>query len=334
MKKFIKKVLVFALIIVFLLAAIVVFDYEVIGPQYKYSYIASVVDKINRLNTINDSKIILVGNSNVAFGIDSKLIEESFDMPVANMGLHGGLGNAFHEELAKHNINKGDIVIICHSDFSDSDTIKDKELALVAYDKNKTVFPIFRRKDYADLLTAYPTYLRKSYQLWITHRGNQKPTSSYSREAFNEYGDVVYKPENGQVDEDYFKTMHSPVPQISEICIDRINEFNEYCNKKGAFLVVAGYPIERGEYSEFSEAQYNEFQQELNSLLDCPVISDYTDYFYPYDYFYDTALHLNEKGRQVRTRQLVLDLTSWMGNKDIQNANRECSKKVTLSIST
>ena len=40
-----------------------------------------------------------------------------------------------------------------------------------------------------------------------------------------------------------------------------------------------------------------------------------TDYFYPYDYFYNGPLHLNETGRQARTEQLIDDLEKWLKEK-------------------
>lgn len=45
----------------------------------------------------------------MAFGFQSEQIEEAFGLPVVNLGLHGGLGNAFHEEMAKINVCEGDI---------------------------------------------------------------------------------------------------------------------------------------------------------------------------------------------------------------------------------
>ena len=70
-----------------------------IMPQYDTSYNAALHDKIDRIEMIEEPKIVLIGNSNVAFGFDSEMIEEAFGMPVVNMGLHGALGNAFHEEM-------------------------------------------------------------------------------------------------------------------------------------------------------------------------------------------------------------------------------------------
>lgn len=102
-----KKILKFGLSVMVLLSAMASFDYFIIGRQYNDNYDAALVDKVDRLKSITEPKIILVGDSNVAFGINSKKIEEELGMPVVNLGLHGALGNAFHEQIAKLNIGGG-----------------------------------------------------------------------------------------------------------------------------------------------------------------------------------------------------------------------------------
>lgn len=87
---------------IILCAIITVFIYKII-PAYEQSYSASLADKVDRLESLNEPKIVLIGNSNLAFGIDSEKIEQEMKMPVVNMGLHGAIGNAFHEEMAKVN---------------------------------------------------------------------------------------------------------------------------------------------------------------------------------------------------------------------------------------
>ena len=313
MKRFMMKVVILIAFTCIIMLGIVSFDRYIIGGQYKLGYQASLVDKIERLESINESKIILVGNSNLSFGIYSDQIEEDIGMPVVNLGLHGGLGNAYHEEIAKLNINEGDIVIVCHSNYEDEDVILDPELAWVTYDYNEKVWPIIRKKDYLTMLKAYPAYLRDSYFLWITRRGNLEPGNVYSRSAFNQYGDVIAKDDSEQMNTDeLFKGNKISVPSINDICINRLNNLNQYCKDRGATLLIAGYPIAYGEYSEYSEKDFNTFQSELASRLDCDVISDYSDYFFPYDYFYNTNMHLNEKGANARTKQLIEDIKNWL----------------------
>ena len=110
----------------------------------------------------------------------------------------------------------------------------------------------------------------------------------------------------------FFKDTDIKVPQIGDTCINRLNEYNKYITEHGATMLVAGYPIAYGEYSSFYKSDFEKFERELRERLDCTIISDYTDYFYPYDYFYDTTLHLTEKGAEVRTEQLIVDIQKWM----------------------
>lgn len=314
MKKFLLKLLAFVLITVTLSSAIAVGHYFIVGSQYSLNYQAIIKAKLNRLNSIDDPKIILVGHSALAFGMDSQKVEEAMGMLVVNLGMHGGLGNAFHEEMAKQNINEGDIVVICHSTFSDGDKISDPALAWITYDCNIELLSLIRPKDYVDMLKYYPDYLKSSTRLWLKKEGNKDSFNSYSLNAFNKWGDVVYKPEKNQMDTDAFFAAHPiEIPSINNVCINRLNELNDYVTSKGATMVVAGYPIAYGKYAQFTEEDFRNFQKRLDSVLDCAIISDYTDYFFPYEYFYDTYLHLNEEGTAARTNQLISDLKKHLG---------------------
>lgn len=316
MKRFVKKLILLAAILIFIAAGIFFGGMLIVGPQYTYNYQASLIDKVARLKSINEPKIILVGNSNLAFGMDSEKLQKEIGMPVVNLGLHGDMGNAYHEEIAKQNINKGDIVIVCHSSYSDEDYMKHPKLVWVTNEYNFSLYSILRVKDIIPYIQGYPQYMKKAIKLWNTGTGNKKKTTScYSRLAFNEYGDVVVKPEKNQMNVNkFFKSNHVRVPKINDICVNRLNRLNKYCNKRGATLLVAGYPIAYGEYSETTKEDFAEFKKELSEALDCEVISDFTDYFFPYDYFYNTKLHLTKEGAEARTDQLIADLKRWFEN--------------------
>lgn len=309
MKSFYKKLVAFGLFFIASSILIVVFDYAVIGNQYTQNYQASLIDKVNRLYSIDEPKIMLVGNSNVCFGMDSELIQKEFHMPVVDLGLHGGLGNAFHENIAKLNIQKGDIVIICHSDYGDDDSISDPDLALMTLEWNTDLWNILREKDYLTVLKAYPSYLFNAIRLWITNQGNKPLDSCYTRGAFNEYGDVVYdRPTN-----EYTITEEDvKVPEISDQCVNRLNALHQYISERGATMLIAGYPIADGEYTP-AKTEYEVFQKQLEEKLDATIISNFTDYFLPYSYFYNTHLHLTNEGASMRTEQLIRELHSYLG---------------------
>lgn len=306
MKRFLKRIAAFLL--VFIIGPLIFFGFNcfVVGNQYDTNYMGSVQDKIARLNSLPSPKVILVGNSNVAFGFESKLIEEALGMPVVNLGLHGGVGNAFLEEMAKVNIGEGDLVIHCPTNFADEDAIGDATLVWSALEYNWELWKIPRLKDWGKLIPGYPEYAMYAIKRW-TGRSQGTESAAYTRSVLNEYGDVYLRPDTEQFQ---FVDPVEPRP-IDDTFIRRTNAFHRYTQKKGAQLLIAGYPIGYGELTAPTE-DFIAFQQTLESRLDCPVISDYTDYFIPYELYYDTAFHLSEEGARIRTMQLIEDIQTWM----------------------
>ena len=186
-----KKRVVFFTKCLIMLALIAVFCFVIVMPQYLLNYQASLIDKNERLCSIDGAKIVLVGNSNWAFGVDSQKLEEAMGMPVVNMGMHGGIGNPFNEQAAVQNIHEGDIVIISYSNFADGDMIKNPELAWITIENHPALWKYIRLKDWPDMIKAYPTYLKDCLDLWSQGIGNMDSGTEYSRLQFNENGDDI-----------------------------------------------------------------------------------------------------------------------------------------------
>lgn len=290
-----------------MLIIIGIFCFQVVMPQYLGGYNAALLDKLSRLKNVEGPKIVLLGNSNVAFGFQSETIEKELGMPVVNMGLHGGLGNAFHEKLAKINVCEGDIYIICHSDFGGDGTVLNKPLAWNAIENHFELWQCLSFKDIGAMMKEYSIYLKKCLDLWVNDSGNQMEEGIYSRQSFNLYGDIAVKREGSIFS---FKSSVEP-PIINDITINRINELYVWLDNKGATLLVAGYPIGKGELTA-PEDEFVAAQEKLKKKLSCPFISDYRDYMYDYDLFYNTEYHLNDEGAALRTQQLIADLKNWM----------------------
>lgn len=315
-----KKTVCFLLKAALVFCLVVGFIFGVVTPQYTYNYNASLIDKAARLKAIDGPKIVLIGDSNVAFGFHSAEIEEYFGKPVVNMGLHGALGNAFLEEMAKLNVTEGDVYIVCHSDFNDNDEIvrEDPTLAWLTIENHFGLWKLIRPKDFTTMAGSFTSYLRKAIDLWLTGEGNQDTGDEYSRSAFNEYGDNAYpRPyiEHNEFFPHPVDFTQQTVPEIGEATVNRLNELNRYLKSKGATLLIAAYPIAYGEYTPLM-SDYQAFEDELIERLECPVISSYSDYMYDYDYFYDTVYHLVDDGVEMRTQQLISDLEWYYEVKD------------------
>ena len=151
-------------------AAYLAIFFGVVAPQYINGYNASIIDKISRLESIDEPKIVLVGNSNVAFGIRSDLIEDALGMPVVNLGLHAGLGNSFHDSMTQFNVRPGDIVVFLPYTFDDSSF--NPVLAWTTIENHFDLWKVVPQKYYWDMLKAFPTYEKRALELYLDGTGN------------------------------------------------------------------------------------------------------------------------------------------------------------------
>ncbi len=304
MKRFIQKIVLGLILLGIVLALITVFDMKAVGCQYEDGYEASILDKLARLESLDEPKIILVGNSNLAFGIDSTMIEEELGMPVVNLGLQGGLGNRFHEQMLQGHVQSGDIVIVCHTEYDDDGKILNGDTAWKTLEWHSELWKLIAKKDIPKLLLNFPSYVLGSVLKWITGTSMEAYDSVYKREAFNENGDVAIRTETERYR--FGEEVQLP-PSLSETCADRLNELNAYVEAQGATMYVAAYPV--GYESVLPDrAIFDNFEHSLRTALDCDVISHWTDYFMPQEYFYDTAYHLTLEGAKYRTALLIEDI--------------------------
>lgn len=306
MKKFISKVLLLFTGIIAISLLILWIVFFIMPPQFSFLYNASFTDKVERLKSINESKIILVGDSNVAFGFNSEMIEKEFNMPVVNLGLHGGLPNEILENMAKINIQNGDIVIVSHSIYVDNQ-ITDYTLLWTTMESNLKHFDIVDKKHYYGLVKALPQFVSKKIRRFIKGQGKLIDEKGYSVTSFNEYGDFVFPRKESRFTFDEYSIN---IPYIGDETIKRLNELNDFCKEKGATLLISSYPIADGEYTP-DKKYYEEFQKKMKDNLKCRIISDYKDYLFDYKYFYDTKLHLTDEGAILRTKQLIKDIKNW-----------------------
>lgn len=292
------------MIIVFIFVVALCFN---MMPQYLGNYNASILDKVARLKELDGSRIVLLGDSNLAFGIDSAMIEEKLGMPVVNMGLHGGCGNAFYEDLAKINVHEGDIYVLCHTNYIDEGIVSPVVLWTVI-ENHFELWKMLSPEDIPVMVKSYPAYLKHCIGYWENENGNLLNDSLYIRSSFNEYGDIAVERHELTYE---FSEGNKYCPEIDNATAKRINGLNRYLEERGATLVIAGYPIAKGDFTA-DEEEIAQFQNQLQEKLDCEVISDFRDYMIDYALFFDAAWHLNTEGAEVRTEQLISDLKVYM----------------------
>ena len=98
-------------IVLFIVLAFLVVTIYKYKPVFGVTYQAAIVKKYDVLREVESPKVILCGDSSLAFGADSDLMTELLGQPVVNMGLHAGMGY-FQVNLVKDEIRPGDTVVL------------------------------------------------------------------------------------------------------------------------------------------------------------------------------------------------------------------------------
>jgi hypothetical protein len=281
-------------------------------PLPEYSYNFSIIDKHRLLANTNSPKIVLAGGSNLAFGIDSAAIHDSFHVPVVNMGVHAGFGLGRILDNISPFLQAGDILLIIPEyEHFISMWNGDSEAYLLIFDFRQ--FRLSWSLNYGlpnGLSRYFSEHSRSLPDIISSYKKNNNPQEpnpeAYSRYGFNEYGDYIKHlgMENKNID-------HDIAPIIDGV-------YNKSYSKNFFYIIDAfdrrgitvalSYPcLEEQSFNNYS-ALIHKLDALFRTKENLRVISTPESYCFPLDHFFDTKYHLNEQGRNKRTSYLIRDL--------------------------
>lgn len=314
MKNYIKSLIIF--VAVLLPFVIMIIFTAAVPAQYSKTFLGELTDKYKRLGSIEGPKIVVVGGSSVAFGLDSELLSEHIGMPVVNFGLYASLGTKIMLDLSEDYIGEGDIIVLAPE--LDSQTLSlyfNAESTWQALDSNLSMLKSIDKEDYSDLAGGWFRYVSSKGKLWFDG-AHLNPEGVYNRSSFNEHGDIVFpRPHNAM------KLGYDPNKQIvlepsifSVEFIDYLNRYIAEARERGADVFFTFPPMNRTALApNVTDESILEFYRFICESIDCEVISNINDYIIEENYFFDSNLHLNDSGVTLRTATLIGDLYRTIG---------------------
>lgn len=274
--------------------------FQLLSPyaRNKSSYVAASLDKELSLATVKSPRLVFVGGSNLALGVDCAKISDELNCRIVNMGLHAGLGLNFILNESIMNIRPGDIVILSIEHFLGTGNIK---LMAQLVDVNPATMSIMELSLLDRIrLTVSQLQLCVSSTFYKLIKRDIDPI--YNRYAFNSYGDLTahygqLKPSSigGNVrflDTDY------------KDGISKINAFIESARAKGA-IVYFTFPAFPTTAYQANFLALEKLSAEYKHNLKCPILGDIRTCVMPDQYFYDTVYHLDSTGIQKRTTRII-----------------------------
>ena len=288
-------------------------------PQvYSESFVGVLDDKVERLESIEGEKVVVVGGSSVAFGLDSALMEEELGKPVVNFGLYAAIGSVAMMELSKGSIGRGDIVILAPEiDPQALSAYFNSEMILKAIDEDPSLILRFSSDYIMKLLGGlWPHAVDK---LTASAGEYTSPKGIYSKDSFDP---VYFDIKSGLRKENVMPLYYDPNTPItlSPDIVDSeyiriVNDYVSYCRLRGAEVYFSYSPMLKDAIVDTTEEDIYEFESYLSEALDCEIISFAETYIMDAGYFYDTNFHLNDVGVEYRTLSLIEDLTGFVYDK-------------------
>jgi len=266
-------------------------------------------DKLDLLRNSHSPRIIFVGGSNLAYGLDSKMIASQFNLPTVNMGLHAGLGLKFILDVITPYVEKNDIVVIVpeYSHFFGGRMYGDIELLFVL----AHVYPEgIRYVDLAQgmsLLDKIPFFVFSDARLSLWNclffknngYGPEKDISSYDRRAFNRDGDLTGRLK-GKLDFQPYKKYDGGLnPDI----ITLMDRFHRKMQDRGVKVYFLFQAVQKATYE--AQSDNIDLARENMKHLKLKALNTPEECVFGDNFFFDSPYHLNDKGIELRTRQII-----------------------------
>lgn len=291
-------------------------------PVYEETFLGELAPKFERLCEIDEPKLILVGGSSVAFGIDSELLESYTGKKVVNFGLYATLGTKIMLDLSEANIREGDWIILAPE--LDAQTLSlyfNAEAAWQAIESDFSMLRYIGSDNYSDLAGGLFGYVKN--KVTYTHSNTKpRPTGIYQRQNFNEYGDLCAERKQNIMTLGY--DANHPISLTPELFdeefLSYLNAYIARAESRGATVLFSFCPLNRDALDqETTEQSLADFYRFLCEKVKCPVISGLNTAIMDAGYFYDTNFHLNDAGVVVHTAALIDDIYRYEGRLDTHN---------------
>ena len=305
MKKFLLGILV---VILLLLAVLGIALFFIPNNKIPDNSLFASCDKHQRLKSLQGPKIVLVGGSNLPFGIKSEMIETAMGMPVVDMGLHAGLGMNFILSEVEDDIREGDIVVVSfeyHHFLSRSMYNGEDVLAALLFDVNKDCLQYVKPRQWMVMIPEIGRYASKKL-INISSQKVDDFEDKFTRESMNQYGDEVAHYGLPSI-------IHSGIqpalsPGVCKKAVNRLAAFAQLVESRNAKFVLAACPYPEPQY-RMDVVAINEIVESVESKGLKFQVSPAACLF-PDSLMFNSYFHLSEKGAEMRTEQLIEVLKS------------------------
>lgn len=283
--------------------------------QYENTFLGEFDDKVERLRSIDEPKIIVIGGSSAAFGLDAELLGETLGMPVVNFGLYATLGTKTMLDYSKANIGEGDIIVLAPEMNAQTWSLYfNAEAMWQALDGHFGLLRYLSADDVPAMMGGFWRFASAKTG-YLYHGTKLDPAGIYNASSFDDFGFIRYNrtKDYNTMTGGYDASMPIAFDTsiISDDFIDYVNDYIAYAKKKGAAVYLGFCPMNEAALDPDTTLETLEnFTDFLDEHFDCAQLGNPNNYLYRPGYFFDSNFHTNSAGAILHTRQMALDLAA------------------------
>jgi len=267
-------------------------------------YLKAAYGKHRALLATPAPRLIFIGGSNLAFGLDSRKIQETTGLPVVNMGLHTELGLRYMINEVRPDIRPGDVVVVIQEypfQLECAYTLLEHFLFFpqgIRYVDRATVLALLRQFP----MTAQRRFEGVLRSHLLLHGAPLPPEFGYNASGFNEYGDNTgHLTRNNKV----FPLTEMVIPEAVPETVAALNRFARELETRGARLLLSFPPCPQSCYTAEAARRGERLFRRIQEQGAFALLGRPADFVFTDSMFYDTVYHLNRTGRELRTRLLA-----------------------------
>ena len=271
----------------------------------QYSLYGSFLAKLERANSLQGEKIMIIGGSSSNLGIDSRYLQELTGKAVANLSVSAAVPLRVYMQVAEKYANAGDVILMPleYSYYAaDFYQINEAYVDVTAVDGGLKCQDSFL----GNLEYCYNGFLRSFTRLndclmFAVKDAMHNENTIYIADSVNEYGDFVLH-ENRQPT--YVREIKNTQFQYDRQVVEELNGFIRRMEAKGVRVYLTYPAFDMGSIGN-SESYVQAVVQMIEENFSAEnVLGTPEQFSFDESYFYDTAYHLQYENRAVYTERI------------------------------
>lgn len=284
---------------------------------YSETFMGELPLKVRLLDETEGPRIIILGGSAAAFGVDSDYLESELDgYRAVNFGMYAGLGTRAMMDLSEKSLRRGDIVVVMPEQQAQSlSEYFGAEYFWQAADGHFGLLKRLSRDEAGEAVAGFPAFAAGKCR-YAFRKTQPEPDAVYRKSIFTENGDIrpgvaVGNRMPGGCD------TNTPIvfdeDMVSREFAEILNGYSEVAERRGAVVYYHFSPM-NDKAAVDADTEAPQFADYLTRIFACRVLGDPRDSIMDSEYFFDTNFHLNDEGREIFTRRLVRDIKAELGD--------------------